>query len=513
MERFVYLVGGFAGSRTLWRCRRAFSGLTGVNFLNTPETPDLIIRNARIVDGTGAAPVAGDIAVRDERIVAMGDLVKYSAGTEIDATGLAVSPGFIDVHTHDDRAVLVDPHMTCKVSQGVTTVVTGNCGISLAPLNIEGPPPPPLDLLSKTSDGYFQDFGDYLGALDQDPAAVNVVAQVGHSTLRAGVMDRFDRAATADEVRAMRQAMEAALEAGAAGLSTGLFYQPALDAPTEEIIELARGLKAFGAIHTTHMRDETDHIVESLEETLRIGVEADVPVVISHHKCAGAANHGRSVETLAIIDAAIRTQSLGLDAYPYVAGSTVLDATRMMGASRTIVTWSVPHPEHSGRDLDEIAGDLNMSLKEAVEYLSPAGAIYFMMDEDDVRRILAYRHTMIGSDGLPHDEHPHPRLWGTFPRVLGHYARDIGLFSLEEAVRKMTSLSASRFGLTDRGVLRVGAFADLVLFDPEKVIDTATFDKPVQAAAGVNLVFVNGRTVWQGADHTGVRPGKVLRRQ
>jgi len=479
--------------------------------LNTPETPDLIIRNARLIDGTGAASVAGDIAVQDERIVALGDLAKHRAGTEIDAAGQVVSPGFIDVHTHDDRAVLDDPQMTCKVSQGVTTVVTGNCGISLAPLNIEGPPPPPLDLVSKSSGGFFTDFGDYLGALDQDPAAVNVVAQVGHSTLRAGVMDRFDRAATPDEVRTMRQALEGALEAGAAGLSTGLFYQPAFDAPTEEIIDLAKGLKEFGAIHTTHMRDETDGIVDSLNETFRIGAEADVPVVISHHKCAGAANHGRSVETLAIIDAAMSTQSLGLDAYPYVAGSTVLDAKRMMGSSRTIVTWSVPHPEHSGRDLVEIASELNMPLKDAVEYLSPAGAIYFMMDEDDVQRILAYPHTMIGSDGLPHDEHPHPRLWGTFPRVLGHYARDIGLFSLEEAVRKMTSLTADRFGLTDRGVLRVGAFADLVLFDPDEVIDTATFDEPVQAAAGVNQVFVNGRTVWRSGDHSGARPGKVLR--
>ena len=480
--------------------------------MNTLETPDLIIRNARIIDGTGAASHTGDIAVRDERIIAMGDLAIHSAGAEIDATGLVASPGFIDVHTHDDRAVLADPQMTCKVSQGVTTVVTGNCGISLAPLKIKGPPPPPLDLVSKSSDGFYADFGDYLEALDQDPAAVNVVAQVGHSTLRAGVMDRFDRAATPDEISVMRQALEAALGAGAAGLSTGLFYQPAYDAPTKEIIELAKGLKAFGAIHTTHMRDETDQIVKSLEETLRIGHEADVPVVISHHKCAGAANHGRSVETLAIIDAAMSTQSLGLDAYPYVAGSTVLDANRMMGSSRTIVTWSVPHPEHSGRDLDVIADDLNMSMKDTVEFLSPAGAIYFMMDEDDVQRILAYPHTMIGSDGLPHDEHPHPRLWGTFPRVLGHYARDIGLFSLEEAVRKMTSLTARRFGLTDRGVLRVGAFADLVLFDPDKVIDTATFDEPVQAAAGVSRVFVNGRTVWQGGDHTGARPGKVLRR-
>ncbi len=479
--------------------------------MSSIDQPDLIIRNARVVDGSGAASFSGDVAVKGERIAGLGDLSGSTAGLEIDAAGRALAPGFIDVHTHDDRAVLSDPEMACKVSQGVTTVVTGNCGISLAPLKLAGAPPPPLDLLSKTAEAYFADFGDYLQALDDEPAALNVVAQVGHSTLRAGVMDRFDRAANKDEIRLMRNSLEAALAVGAAGLSTGLFYQPAIDAPTEEIIELAKCLKAYGAIHTTHMRDETDHIDRSIAETLRIGREADVAVVISHHKCAGAANHGRSVETLAMIDAAMSQQALGLDAYPYVAGSTVLDAERMMGASRTIVTWSEPHPEYSGRDLSDVAAEMGCDMRQAAERLRPAGAIYFMMDEADVRRILAYRHTMIGSDGLPHDVHPHPRLWGTFPRVLGHYARDIGLFSLEEAVRKMTSLSAARFGLTDRGVLRQGAFADLVLFDPDKVIDTATFDQPVQAAAGIDMVMVNGRMVWCDGSHTGARPGRALR--
>lgn len=480
--------------------------------MNSPEKPDLIIRNARIIDGTGTPSVVGDVAVGDDRIVALGDLSQLSAGREIDAAGRALAPGFIDVHTHDDRAVLADPEMTCKVSQGVTTVVTGNCGISLAPLTLDGPPPPPLDLLSKSAEGYFSAFGDYLDALDDHPPALNVVAQVGHSTLRAGVMDHFERAATSAEIRHMRRNLEAALEVGAAGLSSGLFYQPAAAAPTEEIIELAKGLKAYGALHTTHMRDETDKIAQSIEETLRIGREADVPVVISHHKCAGAANHGRSVETLAMIEAAMSRQPLGLDAYPYIAGSTVLDVERMMGASRTIVTWSAPQPEFSGRDLDDIAAEMGCTEKEAAVRLSPAGAIYFMMDEADVQRILAYPHTMIGSDGLPHDAHPHPRLWGTFPRVLGHYARDIGLFSLEEAVRKMTALSAGCFGLADRGVIRRGAFADLVLFDPDKVIDTATFDQPAQAASGIELVMVNGRTVWRQGGHAGARPGRVLRR-
>jgi N-acyl-D-amino-acid deacylase len=238
-----------------------------------------------------------------------------------------------------------------------------------------------------------------------------------------------------------------------------------------------------------------------------------VPVVISHHKCAGQANFGRMRETLPCIERARRAQPVGLDAYPYIAGSTTLDSGRSLDAKRILVTWSEPHPEAQGRDLDEIAAEMGLTRDAAVAALLPAGGIFFMMDEEDVRKVLAYPHTMIGSDGLPHDAHPHPRLWGTFPRVLGHYAREVGLFSLEEAVRKMTSLTARQFGLKDRGVLREGAYADLVLFDPDTVRDRATFDDPKQPAAGIEAVWVNGRAVWEGGTHTGTRPGRALRRQ
>jgi N-acyl-D-amino-acid deacylase len=259
------------------------------------------------------------------------------------------------------------------------------------------------------------------------------------------------------------------------------------------------------------MRDEADHITESLQETFAIGRTADVPVVISHHKCTGIGNHGRSRETLPLIDAARERQRIGLDAYPYIASSTVLDARRMAHASRVIVTWSRTHPECSGRDLTAIAADWDMSPEQAAEKLKPAGAIYFSMDEEDLRRILAYPHTMIGSDGLPHDTHPHPRLWGTFPRVLGHYARDVGLFPLEEAVRKMSGLPAAQFGLHDRGVLQTGAYADLVLFDAATVIDRADWEQPTQTAAGIELVMVNGRIVWRDGEASGERPGKAVR--
>ena len=476
------------------------------------DSVDLIIRNARLIDGTGAPSRQGAIAVADDRIVAIGELGDAKGAVEIDAGGKAVAPGFIDTHTHDDRALLVDPLMTPKVSQGVTTVVTGNCGVSLAPLRTSERPPPPLDLVSPGADGFFADFGDYLAALDAEPAALNALCQVGHASLRVEAMDSLDRPATLGEISAMRGRLEQALEAGAVGLSTGLFYAPANAAPTDEIIELARAVQEAGGIHTTHMRDEGDHVGESLEETFTIGRTAGVPVVISHHKCAGQANFGRSTETLALIDAARQRQEVSLDAYPYIASSTTLASGRRLGASRVLVTWSTPHPEAAGRDLNEIATDMGLGPEDAVDALMPAGGIFFMMDESDVRRILAYPGTMIGSDGLPHDEFPHPRLWGTFPRVLGHYAREEGLFSLEEAVHKMTGLPARHFGLTDRGVLEAGSIADLVLFDPDTVIDTATFEQPKQPARGIELVVVNGRTVWRDGASTGARPGRAIRR-
>ena len=472
---------------------------------------DLIIRHARVIDGSGGPSFDGDVAIVDERIVAVGDLANVKASRIIDAAGAALAPGFVDVHTHDDRALLADPAMAPKVSQGVTTVVTGNCGASLAPLASDRRPPPPLNLLSREAEGFFAGFADYLGALDRDPAAVNAVCLVGHTTLRVGAMANLSAPASAAERALMRERLEAALDAGAAGMSTGLYYAPAIAAPTEEVIELAGALAAAGAVHTTHMRDESDAVANSLEETFRIGREAAVPVVISHHKCAGLRNHGRSEETLGLIDAARAGQTVGLDVYPYTAASTVLEPRRLGEASRITVTWSEPRPDLAGRDLDVIAAEMECDREAAAERIAPAGAVYFMMDEGDVRRIMAYPHTMIGSDGLPHDSHPHPRLWGTFPRVLGRYARELGLFSLEEAVRRMTSLAAAHFGLTERGAIRPGAFADLVLFDPERVIDRATFEEPEQPAEGIELVLVNGRPVWRDGAPTGDRPGKTLR--
>jgi N-acyl-D-amino-acid deacylase len=474
--------------------------------------PDLIIRGALLIDGSGKPGVAGDLAVDDDRISAIGDLSAIRGSREIQARGLALAPGFIDTHTHDDRALLSDPLMTCKISQGVTTVITGNCGVSLAPLSTERYPPPPLDIIAREPTQFFASFGQYLSALNRDPAAVNAACQVGHSTLRVGALDRLDRPPTAAEIDTMRGALENALEDGAIGMSTGLFYPPARHAPTDEIIALAKAMQPRGGIHTTHMRDEASHVVDAVKETIQIGKASGIPIVISHHKATGIPNHGLVKDTLDLIEEARKSQALGLDAYPYVAASTMLDSTRIPLSSKIIVTWSKSRPEFAGQTLEAIAAKLRCDQEQAAKQLLPAGAIYFMMAEEDVRRVLSYPHTMIGSDGLPHDEHPHPRLWGTFPRVLGHYARDVGLFSLEEAVRRMTSLPAGQFGLGGRGTLRPGAYADLVLFDPAKIADRATFEQPKTPATGIICVIVNGRTVWRDGHATGERPGRTLQR-
>lgn len=474
---------------------------------------DKVIRGGTLIDGTGAARRAVEIAISGDRIarVAAPGTEAMDAAEVIDATGRIVAPGFIDVHTHDDNAVLRTPDMAAKVSQGVTTVVVGNCGISLSPI---GPvdPPPPMNLLGDRSAYRFTRMADYAAAVDAAAPSVNVAALVGHSTLRVGTMADTTGRASAAEIDTMRALLQDCLDAGATGFSTGLWYKTNVGADIDEVVALAELLADAGGVYTTHMRDEHDGVLDSLRESFETGNRAQVPVVISHHKCAGPRNWGRSTETLALIDAARSKQQIGLDAYPYVAGSTVLEPYLVDPDIRISVSWSVPHPEMAGRDLADIAGDWGCSQQQAAERLRPAGGIYFQMDEADMRRILSYGPTMIGSDGLPHDTHPHPRLWGTFPRVLGHFSRDEGLFGLEEAVHKMTGLSAANFNLTDRGVLRDGTFADLVIFNADTIADRATFDDPMQPAAGIDCVMVNGTLAWaDGAARAG-RSGRFIRR-
>ncbi len=474
----------------------------------------LLLRGGNIVDGQGSPACVGDVAIIGDQISKIayeGQLKSAKAACEINAQGLVVAPGFIDTHTHDDRAVLIDPQMTCKLSQGVTSVITGNCGISLAPLAGKEVVAP-LTLIGGSEDFKYRLTSDYFDAVRAAQPAVNVASLIGHMTLRLACMQDLSRSADTNELDKMSLLLAESLDAGAIGFSTGLFYQPNAAADIDEVSKLASIVAEVGGIYASHIRDERNHIIEAIYEAATASRRAGVSLVISHHKCAGPDNHGRSVETLALIDRLGVNQKIALDVYPYAAGSTLLDPTYVDERIRVMVTWSQNYPEFIGRDLSDISAELGCSQKEAAAKLVPAGAIYFSTDEQDVRRILAHRKAMIGSDGLPHDPHPHPRLWGTFPRVLGHYCRELGLFSLETAVHKMTGLPATTFGLKQRGAIKEGNIADIVIFDEGKIADLANYQTPQKSAAGIHKVIVNGSVAWSDGRATGKRAGRVLTR-
>jgi N-acyl-D-amino-acid deacylase len=473
---------------------------------------DTLIRNAKVLDGSGAAPEFADVALCGDRIRAIAPSLACSAAQTIDANGLALAPGFIDVHTHDDIAVLRTPAMLPKLSQGVTTVIVGNCGISASPVTLRGEAPDPMNLLGNAEVFRYSTFAAYVAALREAQPAVNVGALIGHTALRNNHMDRLDRTATQAEIDAMRLQLKEALEGGALGLSSGLAYFNARAASTEEMLALAQPLTQAGAVYATHLRTETEHILDAMQESFEIGRRSHVPVVVSHLKCAGMDNWGRGGEVLQALETAQKSQPAGCDCYPYAAGSSTLDLGQVDERVRIMITWSEPHPEVAGQTLAQIASAWSTSHLEAARRLQPAGAIYHSISEEDMRRILRHPATMIGSDGLPNDPRPHPRLWGTFPRVLGRYCREEKLFPLEEAVYKMTGMPAQRFGLEGRGLIRESYGADLVLFDPETIADMATFSDPTLPARGIAGVWVNGVLSYTAQGATGNRSGRFLPR-
>jgi N-acyl-D-amino-acid deacylase len=477
----------------------------------------ILLENGLVVDGTGAPARPGDVLLQGDRIVAVGPRLREQlpAGLSMhdvearDCTGLAIAPGFIDVHTHDDAIVLNAPGMFPKLSQGVTTVVTGNCGLSVAPYVVDTPKGA-LTLLG--SSFKYPSVAAYAQAVEQAQPAVNVAPLIGHTTLRSACMDDLTRAATGDEIEAMCALLALCMADGAIGLSSGLFYAEAMPAPAGEVTQLAKVVARHGGVYATHMRSEMADILEAMHEASDCAFEAGVPLIISHHKCAGPSNWGRTQETLPLIDALAKRQDISMDVYPYVAGSTVLREDLVDEIIEVMVSWSAPYPEMLGRTLRSIAAEWGTTQREACLRLKPGGACYFQMHEDDVRRVIAHPRSMIGSDGLPHDKHPHPRLWGAFPRVLARYWREQQLFSMEMAVHKMTGLSARNFRLHERGQVRAGWFADLVVFDPARIRDVATYEQPLAQSEGVEMVFVNGALSFDGGHATAHRSGRLLRR-
>jgi len=524
---------------------------------------DLLIVDARIVDGTGAPYFYGDVGVVGDRIAAVGRLSGQLARRTVVAAGRVLTPGFIDIHSHSDVSYLINPLGESKVRQGVTLEVAGQCGWSVAPL--EGAAVEEIRKDLEAEDGVeirWRTMGEYLACLEEARPSVNLAVVAGHGTIRGSAMGYDDRPPTAEEARRMRLLLRQALAEGAFGLSTGLIYPPGSYATTEEIIDLARELVPAGGIYFTHMRNEGARLLEAVAEAIRIGEEAGVPVHIAHHKVGGEKNWGKVKDSLRMIEEArARGVDVTCDQYPYTASSTGLasivpqwahdggsekllarlrdpDTRRRLAAECVDAEdpWSgwdkllissvrtEANKKYEGKNLAEIARERGQDPIEAafdllIEEELAVGMVRFGMSEEDVRTVMQHPWVMVGSDGsalAPYGRlgrgKPHPRNYGTFARVLGRYVREEKVLGLEMAVRKMTGLPAWRLRLWDRGLLRLGFYADLVLFDPDRVVDRATFTDPHRYPDGVDLVVVNGTVTVDGGEHTGARAGRVLRR-
>lgn len=526
---------------------------------------DLLIINARILDGSGNPWYRGAIAIRGDKIADIGWIGHAPARRTVDAQGLIAAPGFIDLHSHSDFTLLADGKAESKIRQGVTTEILGESS-SAGP--VLGPAIPQFDkqLATMGLTRTWSTLGQYFSALQKHGMAVNIASYVGSGQVRMVVMGNVNRAPTSAELEQMKSLVDAAMQDGAVGLASGLIYPPNAFAKTDELIELAKVAARYGGIYTSHIRDEGDHEVEALREAIEIGEKGGLPVHILHFKMSGRQNWGRIGEMSAMIqNARDRGLEITADQYPYIASMTglqmVLPTKYLEGTHQEVVDrlkdtkaraeigrlidngapgwenhvqstggWhgvlvaSVQKPankQYQGKRMDEVAQLMRKDPLDALcdllvsEDVFPS-AIYFTMGEQDVRGAMREPWLGIGSDGSavnPQMEFmgkPHPRFYGTFPRVLGHYVREEKVLSLPEAVRKMTALSAQIVGLSDRGVLRPGMAADIAIFDPDTVSDKATWENPAQYAVGIPYVIVNGRVVIDHGRHTGALPGRIL---
>jgi N-acyl-D-amino-acid deacylase len=503
-----------------------------------PQAPvafDLVITNARVLDGSGNPWFRADVAIKDGRIARIGRILPGDARRVVDAKNRILAPGFIDVHTHVE-SVYNHPAAENFVRMGVTTLVTGNCG------------------------GSSTDIGGFLGRISETPLAVNLASLIGHGSVRAKVMGDVDRAPTPEELEKMKALVEQAMKDGAVGLSTGLIYVPGTFAKTDEVVELARVVARHGGIYATHMRSEGEKVQDAIRESIEIGEKAGLPVEISHFKISNKRLWGNSPNTLGLVrEARARGLSVTVDQYAYTASSTSLDSRlpswlleggREEGKKRladpaarervvremkdslkrsgfknysyAMVASYRPKPEYNGKSIVDITKlargkkDIESQVAQIIEMYEAGGAsmVYHSMSEDDVRRIMREPFTMIASDsGVRrfNEGVPHPRGYGNNARVLGHYVRELKVTTLEDAVRKMTSLPAQTFGLRDRGLVREGMAADLVIFDEKTVSDAATFEQPHQYAVGFDFVIVNGEPVFADGQTTQARPGIAIR--
>ncbi|HET9983321.1 MAG TPA: D-aminoacylase [Longimicrobiales bacterium] len=547
---------------------RSGLGAAGAALVSTPalgggaDAPDLVLRNATVYDGTGAPPVEADVAVEGGRIAAVGRRLSGRGRRELELRGLALAPGFIDIHSHTDLTLLVDPRAESKVRQGVTTEVVGQDGGSVGPWRD--------DELAETKEGYrkrygvdidFRDLDGFFRRLERQGAAVHVASMIGAGTLRGFVVGEDNRPATEAEIRRMQALVVEALKVGARGVSSGLEYTPGAFADTAELIALSTPMKGMELPYASHMRNEDDRLFAAVEEALAVGRAAGVPVEISHLKAQGAGNWWKQAPVLDTIETARKS---GLDAmfdvYPYVAYSTGLanlfptdvrdggnaaflarlrdpamrerlesaarekvaklgswDAVQVTSTSSDSLAWA------RGRRLGSLAQERRVDPYELLVQIivgdsNRAGMVGFGMSEENVEALLRHPLAAICSDagaravkGPLSEGSPHPRAYGTYPRVLGHYCRDRKTLPLEEAIKKMTSVPAARLKLADRGRIAPGLLADLVAFDPDKVSDPATFERPHQYAVGIPYVIVAGEVVIREGEHTNALPGRPVR--
>jgi N-acyl-D-amino-acid deacylase len=531
---------------------------------------DVIVKNGYVVDGTGNPWFKADVGISSGKISEIGRLDQEEASKIIDASKLVVSPGFIDMHSHSDLSLLINPKAESKVRQGITTEVIGNCGGSGAPLNdvlkeeIKKTTPiveeANLELDWSTMAGY-------LNRLERQGVAVNVAPLVGHENIRVTTIGYDDRAPVKTELEEMKQTLAQAMKEGAFGMSTGLIYPPGCYAKTDELIELAKVVASFGGIYTSHIRGEGEKLLDSVKEAIEIGEKAGLPVEISHHKAGGKTNWGKVKESLKMMgEARARGVDVTCDVYPYIAASFGLSAMlpawaheggtekllerlkdaktrerlrremeegapgqssplKSAGWDATQIARCRSHPEFEGKTVAEIAQNKKIDPFEFVfdlliEENTAVSVVRFAMCEEDVCTVMQHPLSMIGTDssavapyGVLGKGKPHPRSYGTFPRMLGKYVREERVLTLENAIRKMTSLPAQKLGLKDRGLIRKGICADIMVFNPERVVDKATYVDPHQYPDGIKYVLVNGKVTVERGKHTGTLSGKALRKR